>query len=782
MPPVLTQTNTFKKDSVDASAKVLSAFQGTIKPVPVNGLYLIGALISALTMCLLPLIYFSMIGYVAYFTYNWAANIGSVFSAAGRVRNAKAMVVVVFIAVAPVLLGIMLVLFMLKPLVARRGKQMEPRKLNKAAEPFLFAFVEKICKAVGAPVPSEIHVDCEINASASFRRGMLGVFTNDLVLTIGLPLAGGLTMREFAGVLAHEFGHFSQPVGMRLTYFIRSMDAWFARLVFERDAFDYKLEEWLDRGSEAHFIFAIFGFFARLFVALTRGILWCLLMAGHAVSCFMLRQMEFDADRYEACLAGSEAFESTVRKLAVLNVANAMAQSSLSAAWDEGRLADDLPRLINSNIAKIPKKTHDALVQNLWSTDTGYFDTHPSDKDRLIAIKKEKSAPIFLVALPASDLFRDFKATARTVSMDFYKAVLDEQVKPENIRPVEELIATEEASDAGYKVLCRYSQANLLPLRQLPFKETLLKPPADVNAQIASLTAAREKMKAMAPAYREALKKWDEADTKALKASVAKMLVAFDVTINPKDYDLPDATAETVNTCRQKAREAMNDAARLMIEFENIAADRLHAALQLLLAPEMESKIPDLAKLREEAIDLLPLTEFFGTLVPSVIEIRDEHAELNTLLVDLEENKSNEAYCNRILLACTNLHMKLQDMWHKLGNVVYPFDHVKGVVTMREIALPVVPDENDVGKMHYVAGSIQGRVFNVYFRLMGRLGVLAEKAEVAAGFAPFPELPTPEEEEAARRKARAAARESARREAQPAAAATGAKAKGGFDF
>jgi hypothetical protein len=53
---------------------------------------------------------------------------------------------------------------------------------------------------------------------------------NDLVLTIGLPLVAGFNLREFAGVLAHEFGHFSQGVGMRISYVIRSISFWFTRV------------------------------------------------------------------------------------------------------------------------------------------------------------------------------------------------------------------------------------------------------------------------------------------------------------------------------------------------------------------------------------------------------------------------------------------------------------------------------------------------------------------------------------------------------------------------
>jgi hypothetical protein len=41
--------------------------------------------------------------------------------------------------------------------------------------------------------------------------------------------------------MAHEFGHFAQSGGMRLTFIVRSINAWFGRVVHERDEWDEKL-------------------------------------------------------------------------------------------------------------------------------------------------------------------------------------------------------------------------------------------------------------------------------------------------------------------------------------------------------------------------------------------------------------------------------------------------------------------------------------------------------------------------------------------------------------
>ena len=72
---------------------------------------------------------------------------------------------------------------------------------------------------------------------------------------------------------------------------------------------------------------------ARGCVWLTRRILWGLMHAGNAISCFMLQQMEYDADSYEAKVAGSDAFEETASKLRLLNVATQTAYEDVRQSW-----------------------------------------------------------------------------------------------------------------------------------------------------------------------------------------------------------------------------------------------------------------------------------------------------------------------------------------------------------------------------------------------------------------------------------------------------------------
>lgn len=228
-----------KPDGVaERQAEILAGFTGTVDKVKAPFTYRIAILLVGAVMILLPLVYIALIVAVCFGVYSHAIYNTHILSW-GRGR-AKIMAVLVY--GAPMVIGSILILFMIKPLFARPSQQTRTRSLTRKGEPILFAFVDRICAAVGAPRPKQINADCEVNASASFRRGLLSVLIGgDLVLTVGIPLVAGLSLRQFAGVLAHEFGHFSQGAGMRLSYVIRSISHWFTRVVYERDEWD----DWL---------------------------------------------------------------------------------------------------------------------------------------------------------------------------------------------------------------------------------------------------------------------------------------------------------------------------------------------------------------------------------------------------------------------------------------------------------------------------------------------------------------------------------------------------------
>ncbi|MCA9037497.1 MAG: M48 family metalloprotease, partial [Planctomycetaceae bacterium] len=418
--------------------QVLTSFQAdTIDHVPVEWSYRIGIVLVSIFMIALPIVYMAMIGGVGWAVWYHFTNHTGIMKSAGSSGSGRAVVFAGLIYLAPAAMGIVLILFMLKPLFSKPGNNSGRRSLQPGDEPLLFEFVDRICSIVGAPPPQRIDIDCNINASAGFNRGILSMFGNDLVLTIGMPLVAGLDMRQFSGVLAHEFGHFAQGTGMRVSYIIRSISYWFTRVVYERDAWDEKLEEWSkEMDLRIGWIFHL----TRLAVWLSRRVLWLLMVTGHAVSGFLLRQMEYDADRHEARLAGSDIFASTARQLSVLGIAHHGALADLGQFYDEGRLGDNLPKLIVLNVEQIPEKLLKKIQEHETTAKTGLFDTHPADRDRIASAARENTDGIFAVSSPASHLFRRFDFHARAVTWDFYKEVFGKELRKSSIHPVDDLI------------------------------------------------------------------------------------------------------------------------------------------------------------------------------------------------------------------------------------------------------------------------------------------------------------------------------------------------------
>ena len=250
--------------------------------------YRISLTLVALVMATLPLVYLAMIAGIGYGLYGYTIyglNLLEKLS-----RDGKGGVIAFLMIMAPVVAGLFIMFFLVKPLLARPRRAIPPRTLKSGDEPELFKFVTALCRAVGAPVPCRIQVDCEVNAAAGPNAGLGSLMRRDLRLVIGMPLVAGMTLRQFAGVLAHELGHFSQEGGLLTRYFIETVNHWFARVVYERDAWAVFLEV-TRRGlcrtrqvSGANILVALFQLNAVLtqpFIWFSRRLLWLLMRIGH---------------------------------------------------------------------------------------------------------------------------------------------------------------------------------------------------------------------------------------------------------------------------------------------------------------------------------------------------------------------------------------------------------------------------------------------------------------------------------------------------------------------
>lgn len=393
---------------------ILAALQCRIQPVRVSGPYLLALATVAAVMALLPLVYLCLIGLAGLGVY-WHAvhNTWIITSSAGG-YSPRVVVGKLILYAAPLVAGGIAVLFMLKPLIARRAVAARSFEVSPKREPFLYNVVQALCRAVGAPPPRRIWLCLDANAAAGLGRGVLGFLGRDVSLTLGIPLIAGMDIGPFLGVVSHELGHLSQGTAMRCSYVIRSVNAWFARVVYERDALDVMLRS---AASESDIRIGVLFHLARLAVWLSRRILWVLMIFGHAVSCLLLRQMEYNADRYALGLVGSRCYVDAMVRGRLLALLTDQAYGAMGPARD-GQRVEDFAAALAMAEQQLTPEVRRRIEEACNAQRTEAFDTHPAMRDRIQHAVQRLNAGVFAVQGPARRLFVDFDSTAREAIRD----------------------------------------------------------------------------------------------------------------------------------------------------------------------------------------------------------------------------------------------------------------------------------------------------------------------------------------------------------------------------
>ncbi|HEX6739550.1 MAG TPA: M48 family metalloprotease, partial [Vicinamibacteria bacterium] len=499
------------------------ALAGRIEPVPVTRAYRLGLLAVAAMTVLLPVVYLGVIALAAWGVYRHAVGNAWILRGSGGVLGK------VLVYFGPIVAGGVVVFFLLKPLLARPSLRRSDVEIGAADQPLLFELLAGVCRMVGAPMPTRVTVDCQVNAAASFRRGLASLLGRDLQLTLGLPLVAGLELRQLAGVLAHEMGHFAQGSGMRLTYLVRSVNGWLARVVYERDQWDQKLEH-LSRHSD--FRVALVLWVARFGVWLSRKLLWLLMTAGHAIGSLMLRQMEYDADRYEARLAGSQVFATTALRMRVLTVGRMKAIATLSAAYAERRLADDFPALVASAAERLPDEVRRQLESpEAFGQREGVFDTHPPDQARIESAERERAPGLFRLEGPAQVMLPDGGALARRATESFYRSEQDIELAAVALVPTPEIVAREVAQQENEGARQRYFGDLVSAARPLALGAAL--PPTAAAEAIGALRDARAALEELRAPAGEAAARLFTAHASLVSARGAGALLAAGFRVDP---------------------------------------------------------------------------------------------------------------------------------------------------------------------------------------------------------------------------------------------------------
>lgn len=719
--------------------ELLNAVTGDLGRSPTSLAYRLAMIPLLAFILMLPLVYVALIA---------AAGWGVIYHAMNHINwitDIRAKVFGTALYLGPLLGGLFVVAFMIKPIFApRRAREANPYSLERKQEPVLFAFVERLANMLGAPTPQRIEVNCVPNASASMGDGLLSVFSRNLTLTIGTPLIAAMNTRELAGILAHELGHFSQGAGMRSTYLIHRINGWFARVVYERDAWDDRLNEHARNGKSGWTM--MIAWCCILCAWLTRRVLWLLLMAAHMMTCVMLRRMEFDADDKQIRLVGSRTFVTTFRRIAEISWAFDQRADQMYQARIKGRLAEDLPGFVAGTIEAMPEEIREQVRASIDHEEQSWFSSHPSPAARMKQALAAETEGHFRIEQPASVLLRNYEVVCRWTTLGFYHAHLDEDISAEELQPTETLLQRTKHGLAAFHAGGRFYQYAMSPLHPLPLEGIDAGAGSSVAKLKDALVRARKFMLAKATDVRVALQELHAADDTLLTLMQAKSLNDAGLKFTASDFGLTDARKETLSLAITSGRERLAASRSPLQPFDQATVLRLAACLRLLEQEELEAMLPQRHQLAEQAAALIQALRSLNDATPLMDELRMSQTALLVLLHNFDEGKDNETFKSRLNAQGNAVHEELQRLVVMLREAPYPLEHSRERFSIADAAVTDMPPRHDSGRIAEVADGAIHELFELRREIMDRLALIGQQVEAACDLQPLPEPPEPAEE------------------------------------
>ena len=409
-------------------AQLATAFDGPLDRRRVSFGYQVGLAAVALLMVLLPLVYFGIIAGTAWLVWYHITHSVAMFHG---FRGGRVVILLGVAYVAPIIAGALLVLAMILPLFWRSKKGVRPLWVDRAEQPVLYAYIEKLCEVMRAPRPWRIDIVAAANASAHIDNAIFGMFRRRLVLTLGLPLARSLDLRQFTGVVAHELGHFSQGSMMRLSYVVHNINRWFAAMAYGRSGIDDMLDSFMD---DTHWSFALIGLLSKMVIGIARLVLMGMALVSHALTMNLSRQAEYDADHQAARVVGGDALGDALQATPFLDAASDLALEQAQAGWNSRhRLPNDLVLMTHALHRHLPGGLKDALTARILEQEDSWFDSHPPLFKRVAALKTSKLQGVLKLEAPATCLFKDFEELSKLATLDTYQSVLGGILQPEHL-------------------------------------------------------------------------------------------------------------------------------------------------------------------------------------------------------------------------------------------------------------------------------------------------------------------------------------------------------------
>lgn len=315
--------------------------------------------------------------------------------------------------------------------------------------------INQMTAAMDVTAPEFIEITPDARVRVIPAKGMGSLSSGELRLTLGLAAVAGCSVNQLLGLIAREFGRFSNPQASRAAIFIHSINRWFAGHAAVPTEWDENFRSWAEAYPAKPSRWAI-----RQLQRLTfsvRRLLGRLVALNAKFTQQTLLQLEQNADAYMARVSGTEKFAAIAAKLGALLAAEREAMKlNHHALYLRDQLLRDLPAAITALAATGNRQT-ETHQPPLW-------EAHAPDAERIARVNAPGTASLVAFEQPSRIFFDDFTQLCDSTTLHDYhrQGIADaEQLRVDN----EKLLGEREAllSEARVKAIQQGDRAPLNP-------------------------------------------------------------------------------------------------------------------------------------------------------------------------------------------------------------------------------------------------------------------------------------------------------------------------------
>lgn len=203
----------------------------------------------------------------------------------------------------------------------------------------------------------------------------------------------------------------------------------------------------------------------------------------------------------------------------------------------------------------------------------------------------------------------------------------------------------------------------------------------------------------------------------------------------PKDaFDFPAHSISAIGDARREAQAHQGRFARDMEDFERAIAQRMALSLRFLYSPDAVEHWEDASARRTECTRLVDALKSMVAQLDTIRSLRANKGALDVLCQCLSEETPAPVIDELTDLMKTILN-DLATIRQALSDVDYPFDHAAGEIKLAQFCLEKLPNADDLRGIYGAADAMLDRLVSCYYRIVGRIVVLALDVETALNIA-----------------------------------------------